>query len=79
MAEGAAVDNIGVFFGEDIFIAIGSILLMKGFMEQSSYIIELLHFAVWAIPTTFFAFILHSCRVAFYQRALIRRYAVQSK
>nr|WP_308825488.1 DUF969 family protein [Sodalis praecaptivus] len=78
-AHCAAVDNIGVFFGEDIFIAIGSILLMKGFMEQNGYIIEPLHFAVWAIPTAFFAFIIHSCRVAFYQRALIRRYAAQNK
>lgn len=78
-AHCAAVDNIGVFFGEDIFIAIGSILLIKGFMEQNGYIIEPLHFAVWAIPTAFFAFIIHSCRVAFYPRALIRRYAVQNK
>ncbi|MGL9773669.1 MAG: DUF969 domain-containing protein [Sodalis sp. (in: enterobacteria)] len=78
-AHSAAVDNIGVFLGETIFIAIGSILLMKGFMEHNGYIIEPLHFAVWAIPTAFFAFIIHSCRVTFYQRALIRRYAAQSK
>lgn len=78
-AHCAAVDNIGVFFGEDIFIAIGSILLMKGFMEQYGYIIEPLHFAIWAIPTAFFAFIIHSARVTFYQRALIRRYTAQSK
>ena len=30
----AATDNIGLFFGEDIFIAIGSILLMKGFLDR---------------------------------------------
>ena len=28
----AATDNVGLFFGEDIFIAIGSILLMIGFL-----------------------------------------------
>ncbi|WP_279379433.1 hypothetical protein [Sodalis glossinidius] len=52
---------------------------MKGFMEQNDYIIELLNFAVWAIHTAFFAFIIHSCRMTFYQCALIRRYAAQSK
>jgi hypothetical protein len=28
-------DNIALFFGEDIFIAIASILLIKGFLEQN--------------------------------------------
>ena len=34
-AQAAAVDNVAVFFGEDIFVAIGSILLIKGFLEQN--------------------------------------------
>ena len=37
-AMAAATDNVGLFFGEDIFIAIGSILLMKGFLEQQGKI-----------------------------------------
>jgi len=36
----AAADNIGLFFGEDIFVAIGSILLMKGFLAQSGFDVE---------------------------------------
>ena len=36
----AATDNIGLFFGEDIFIAIASILLIKGFLEQDGIIVE---------------------------------------
>ena len=31
----AATDNVALFFGEDVFLAIGSILLMVGFMQQS--------------------------------------------
>ena len=31
-AWAAATDNVGLFFGEDIFLAIGSILLMMGSM-----------------------------------------------
>ena len=34
-AHAAAADNIGLFFGEDIFIAIGSILLIRGFLDQN--------------------------------------------
>ena len=36
-ALAAATDNVGLFFGEDIFIAIGSILLMKGVLEGYGY------------------------------------------
>ncbi len=39
-ANAAAVDNIGVFFGEDIFIAIGSILLIKGVLQQNGIIVR---------------------------------------
>ncbi len=50
-AHAAAADNIGLFFGEDIFIAIGSILLMKGVLEGYGIVIEPFHLSMWAIPT----------------------------
>ena len=62
-AMAAATDNIGLFFGEDIFIAIGSILLMKGFMEQNGIILQPLELSVWAIPTAFAAFAIHGLRI----------------
>lgn len=62
-AMAAATDNVGLFFGEDIFIAIGSILLMKGFMEQNGIILEPLELSVWAIPTAFAAFAIHAFRI----------------
>lgn len=62
-AHAAAADNIGLFFGEDIFVAIGSILLMKGFLAQNGYEIEALDFAVWAIPTAILAFLIHAGRL----------------
>jgi hypothetical protein len=36
-AHGAATDNVGLFFGEDIFIAIGSILLIVGFLASERH------------------------------------------
>lgn len=62
-AMAAATDNIGLFFGEDIFIAIGSILLMKGFMEQNGIILAPFDLSVWAIPTAIAAFLIHSFRI----------------
>jgi uncharacterized membrane protein len=62
-AMSAATDNVGLFFGEDIFIAIGSILLMKGVLEGYGIILEPLELSVWAIPTAIAAFIIHGVRL----------------
>lgn len=62
-AMAAATDNVGLFFGEDIFLAIGSILLMKGLLEQYGIILEPLELSVWAIPTAIAAFVIHGFRL----------------
>jgi uncharacterized membrane protein len=59
----AATDNVGLFFGEDIFIAIGSILLMIGFLEQNGITLAPLELSVWAIPTAIIAFLIHGARL----------------
>jgi uncharacterized membrane protein len=71
-AMAAATDNVGLFFGEDIFIAIGSILLIKGFLEQNGIRIEPIHLAVWAIPTAIAAFLVHGTRLLLLDRRLRR-------
>jgi uncharacterized membrane protein len=71
-ANAAAVDNIGVFFGEDVFIAIGSILLIKGFLQQNGIVVAPLDLAVWAIPTAVLAFIIHGTRLFLLDRRLKR-------
>jgi uncharacterized membrane protein len=76
-AHSAAVDNIAVFFGEDIFIAIGSILLIKGFLEQNGIRVEPTQLAVWAIPTAIMAWLIHVARLVLLDRALRRELAVR--
>jgi uncharacterized membrane protein len=71
-AMASATDNIGLFFGEDIFIAIGSILLMVGFLAASGIVIEPLHLSMWAIPTALVAFVLHAGRLLLFDRKLRR-------
>jgi uncharacterized membrane protein len=71
-AYAASADNVGVFFGEDIFIAIGSILLIKGFLEQNGIAVEPLDLSVWAIPTAFAALAVHGVRLLLLDRKLRR-------
>jgi uncharacterized membrane protein len=71
-AMSAATDNIGLFFGEDIFIAIGSIVLMVGFLEQAGIIVEPLQMSVWAIPTAIAAFAVHGARLLLFDRSVKR-------
>ncbi|MFY8164016.1 MAG: DUF969 domain-containing protein, partial [Brevundimonas sp.] len=73
----AATDNIGLFFGEDIFIAIGSIVLMVGFLEQAGIIVEPLQLSVWAIPTAIAAFAVHGVRLLLFDREIRRDLAAR--
>jgi uncharacterized membrane protein len=59
----AATDNIGLFFGEDIFLAVASILLIKGFLEANGIIVQPLQLSVWAIPTAVAALLIHGFRL----------------
>jgi len=71
-AYAASADNVGLFFGEDIFIAIGSILLIKGLLEQNGIAVEPLDLSVWAIPTAFVALVIHGVRLLLLDRKLKR-------
>jgi uncharacterized membrane protein len=62
-AMAAATDNVALFFGEDVFLAIGSILLMVGFMAQSGIEVQPLELSLWAIPTAIAAFLVHGARL----------------
>ncbi|PSH21091.1 hypothetical protein B7R74_10725 [Yersinia pseudotuberculosis] len=63
-AMSAATDNVGLFFGEDIFVAFGAIIFMHNFMLESGGIqTEPLHIALWGIPTAICAFLIHAYRL----------------
>jgi uncharacterized membrane protein len=69
----AATDNVGVFFGEDIFLAVASILLIQG--SLAGFGIELTPFqlSIWAIPSAICAFLIHGARLLLLDRKLGRR------
>jgi uncharacterized membrane protein len=72
-AYAAASDNIGVFFGEDIFIAFGSILLIKSTLASNGVEVSPLQLSVWAIPTAGLALLIHGTRLLLFDRWLVRQ------
>ncbi|GFE18611.1 membrane protein [Streptomyces glebosus] len=69
----ASADNVGLFFGEDVFLAVGSILLITGFVNTTyGTHLEPLQLALWAIPTAVCAFVVHGWRLLRLDRQLER-------
>jgi uncharacterized membrane protein len=72
-AWSAATDNIGLFFGEDIFIAVGSIVLIQATLASEGYDLRPLDLAIWAIPSAIAAFLIHAVRLSRLDRSLRQR------
>ena len=71
-ALAASADNVGLFFGEDIFVAFGAVVLITTFLHGSGIDVEPLHVALWGIPTAAIAFIVHAWRLHRIDAALAR-------
>lgn len=71
-ALSAATDNVGRFFGEDVFLAFGAVLLIQGFFREHGIVLQPLEIALWALPTAIAAFVIHAIRIAMFQRNLPR-------
>jgi uncharacterized membrane protein len=69
-ALAAATDNVGRFFGEDVFLAFGAVLLIQGFYAQHHIDLDARNIAIWALPTAIAAFVIHAVRLFLYQRRL---------
>lgn len=72
-AFAAATDNVASFFGEDIFVAVGAVLLITSFVD-TTYQLALvpLDVALYAIPTAIVAFLLHGARSLRLDRSITR-------
>jgi uncharacterized membrane protein len=73
LSHAAGSDNVGAFFGEDIFLAVGSILLITGLVDSTYHVhLEPLDLALWAIPTAACAFVVHGFRLLRLDRLVTR-------
>jgi len=72
----AGADTVGLFFGEDIFVAIGSILLITGFVDATYGLqLEAIDIALWAIPTGICALLIDGTRLLLLDRQLDKLHA----
>lgn len=71
-AHAAAAENIGNFFGEDIFVAVGGVLLMNGFFQSVGLSVSVWSIAFWGIPTAMVAFVLMWWRLRVLDRSIDR-------
>jgi uncharacterized membrane protein len=69
-AMAAATDNVGLFFGEDIFLAIASILLIQASLAGFGIALTPFQLSVWAIPSAICAFLIHGARLLLLDRRL---------
>ncbi|MBW8810390.1 MAG: DUF969 domain-containing protein [Lysobacter sp.] len=69
-AMAAGTDNVGLFFGEDIFFGFTGVLIIHGFLIEHGHTYEPWQIAVWSIPTAVCAFMVHSVRILRFERRL---------
>lgn len=60
----AATDNVGLFFGEDIFLAFAGVLLIQATLAEQGIVLEPIVIALWGIPTALLAFAIHAGRLS---------------
>ncbi len=69
----AGTDNVGSFFGEDIFVAVGAVLLITSFVDTTyDFTLRPLDVALWAIPTALCALVIHGARSLLVDRVIDR-------
>jgi uncharacterized membrane protein len=72
-ALAAATDNVGLFFGEDVFLAFGAVLLIQSFFDGQGIHLDPLSIGLWALPTAIAAFVIHAVRILLFERRLAAR------
>jgi uncharacterized membrane protein len=71
-AYAAATDNIAAFFGEDIFVAVASILVIVGVLQGMGVKVQPIQLSLWAIPSAICALLVHGARLLLLDRKLER-------
>jgi uncharacterized membrane protein len=71
-AMSAATDNVGLFFGEDVFVAFGAIVLMQTILRAEGLEVDPLQMALWGIPTALSAFVIHAWNLRRLDRRIVR-------
>lgn len=71
----AGTDNVAMFFGEDIFLAFGAVLLIQSFYRDNGISLDPVDIAKWAGPTAIAALLIHGVRLWRLEARLAREVA----
>ena len=66
----ASTDNLGNFFGQNLFLAAGGLLLIKGVMEQLGYTVELTDMVIYGVPTAVCAYVVSVIRFFVFDKTI---------
>jgi uncharacterized membrane protein len=72
-AHGAAAENVGNFFSDDILVAVGALLLVKSFFDTAGVPVSLEQIKLWSIPTALWVLAVGWWRYRVLDRWLARR------
>ena len=71
-AHAAAAENLGNFFADDIIVAVGPVLLIKGFFDAAGVSVGMWSIALWGAPTALFVVLVGWWRYTLLDRRLAR-------
>ncbi|MSR47316.1 MAG: DUF969 domain-containing protein [Planctomycetes bacterium] len=69
-AHAAAAENFGNFFADDVVVAVGPVLIMKGVFERAGVDVATHAIGAWGLPTALFALLLGAWRFRRLDQAL---------
>jgi uncharacterized membrane protein len=72
-AHGAAAENVGNFFSDDILVAVGALLLVKSFFDTAGVPVTLEQIKLWSVPTALWVILVGWWRYRALDRWLAQR------
>lgn len=72
-AHGAAAENVGNFFSDDILVAVGALLLVKGVLDTAGVPVALASVQLWSAPTAVWVIVVGWWRYRALNRWLARK------
>lgn len=72
-AHGAAAENVGNFFSDDIIVAVGALLLVKSVFDNAGVPVTLEQIKLWSLPTALWVLVIGWWRYRVLDRWLAKR------
>lgn len=75
----AAVENYANFFGQNVFVASGGVLLIVGVLKELKYTVEAIDIAKASIPIAIIIILIGSFQFFYYDRKFDKKYNINKK